>query len=167
MTNSDRRLAIGFMLIAMAFSAIAGESEYQSVWEDKAGRLHIKVSSGKEEIVRKVKDQTSFGDPMIAPDRRTVGWLINYPPDGNNSYELPETLVLYRAAHVLHRFNTDQICWDWKFRNGGKRVAYCTGPTHGGAAQCLLREVDSGKIVARWTPKPSGSPPAWAKDLHY
>jgi len=80
---------------------------------------------------------------------------------------LAAELVLYQQGHVIRRFTTDQTFWDWKFRNGGKQVAYATGPTHGGASQCLLRDISSGRVVARWMVTESGPPPAWAKDLHF
>jgi hypothetical protein len=73
--------------------------------------------------------------------------------------------VLYRAGRVIQNFPTEQTFWDWQFQDGGKRVAYSTGPTHGGAAQCVLRDVDTGKIVDRWLPKEGPDAPPWAVTL--
>lgn len=118
-----------------------------------------------------LKDQVAFGDPAIAPDRHTVGWLVMYPfpsPPGAAYHAAPMAgaLALYRAGRVIHTFRTDQVVfWDWQFLDGGKRVAYSTGPTHGGAAECILREVESGRIVARWRVKEGEQPPAWSRTL--
>jgi hypothetical protein len=45
---------------------------------DKNGQLHIVLDSGKEILPPKSRDQVSFGQPAISPDRRTVGWLVMY-----------------------------------------------------------------------------------------
>ncbi len=88
---------------------------------------------------------------------------MTYPdPPGD---PLAGKLVIYRAGQMLHTFTTVQVFWDWQFQDGGKRVAYSTGPTHGGAAQCVLRDVDSGHVVARWLVHSGNQPPAWSLDL--
>jgi hypothetical protein len=72
--------------------------------------------------------------------------------------------MIYRAGHTIHTFSTQQSFWDWQFQGGGKRVAYSTGPVHGGAAQYVLRDVNSGRIVARWSVG-SDELPSWAQGL--
>jgi hypothetical protein len=109
--------------------------------------------------------RTVPGVSLLSPDHRTVGWLVEYPVPFQGA-NLAGKLVLYRAGHVLHTFNAGQIFWDWGFRDGGKRVAYSTGLTHGGAAECVLRDVESGRIVARWQVTSTGKPPSWAEALH-
>jgi hypothetical protein len=74
-------------------------------------------------------------------------------------------LVLYRNGRILRRFDTDQVFWDWQFQNGGNRVAYSTGPTHGGAAECALVDASSGKVIARWSVTPNATAPTWAEPL--
>lgn len=111
----------------------------------------------------------SFGNPAISPDRLTVGWLAMYPDPsaaGNEGAQIPGKLVLFRGGRVLHRFTTEQVFWDWRFRNGGNEVAYSTGPTHGGASECVLRAVVSGRVASRWRVRNGPAPPAWARDLH-
>ncbi len=116
------------------------------------------------------KNQVAFDHPAISPDRQTIGWLVLYtfpaPPGADyKPAPLAGALVLFRAGHVIQTFRPDQVFWDWQFADGGKQVAYSTGPTHGGAAECILREVVSGRIVARWRVKEGEQPPAWARDL--
>ena len=156
--------------VAVAIAAPATPS-YRSVAVDSAGRLHIVLDSGKEFLPPKMRRQVSFGDPAISPDRRTVGWLVLYPypnPPGAKHLRfepIAGALVLYRSGRVIHRFETEQTFWDWQFQDQGKRVAYSTGPTHGGAAECVLRDAETGTIVAQWSVKGSSEPPAWARRL--
>lgn len=119
----------------------------------------------------RIRGQVAFGDPAVSPDHRTVGWLVLYPypnPPGAEylrSEPIAGALALYRSGRVIHQFRTEQPFWDWQFQDEGKRVAYSTGPTHGGAAECVLRDVETGKIVAHWSVKGGSEPPAWARTL--
>ena len=140
-----------------ALPLLAAAATYTSVSVDGRAQLHIFTSTGGEMQPKKSPDQTGFDSPLISPDRHTVGWLVLYD-------SIAGKLVLYRDGRVLHTFDTDQVFWDWQFQENGTRVAYSTGPTHGGAAECVLRDVDSGRIVARWTVG-TGTPPGWARDL--
>lgn len=164
------RRSIPLVPLLAALTSASGGPGYRSVSVDSAGRLHIVSDSGKEILPPKMQRQASFGDPAISPDHRTVGWLVMYPypdPPGANYPREPiaGALVLYRGGRVAYHFRTEQTFWDWQFQDGGKRVAYSTGPTHGGAAECVLRDVESGKLVARWSVRDGREPPAWARTL--
>jgi len=150
-----------------ALALLAGGPAYRSVSVDESGQLHIVLDSGKEVLPRKIREQVSFGAPLVSPDRRAVGWLAMYPQPAVNYVmpPIPGKLVIYRAGRVLRTVPTDQVFWDWHFQDGGKRVAYSTGPTHGGAAECVLRNVESGKVVAHWWVRPGSEPPTWARNL--
>jgi hypothetical protein len=94
--------------------------------------------------------------------------MYPYPSPSGAKYAgepIGGALALYSSGRNIHTFGTEQTFWDWQFSDGGKRVAYSTGPTHGGAAECVLRDVDSGKIVARWLVKDGDEPPEWARTL--
>jgi hypothetical protein len=152
-----------------AVALIAGESLYRFASVDATGQLHVVLESGREILPRKLSGQVSFCAPLVSPDHRTVAWLAMYPdasPAANYAREsIPGRLVIYRAGRVIHALTTDQVFWDWQFRDGGKRVAYSTGPMHGGAAECVLRDVESGHVVATWRVSSDGTPPRWARDL--
>ena len=172
--------AIGFVLetvlvvrpiVLLLFAAAMLRAEapaYRAVTVDRTGRLHVALASGKEVLPPRMRGQTSFGDPVIAPDGRTVGWLVMYPDPTITYYqgaELPFKLVVFRDGRILHTFETDQCFWDWQFQDGGQQVAYSTGPTHGGAAQCVLRDVATGRVIARWLVVRDAEPPRWAQNL--
>jgi len=142
---------------------VSADLSYRSVSIDSAKRLQIELDSGRVIKIARSKGQAEFGDPAISPDHRTVGWLVTYSNGGDLADFSPE-LVLYRAGHIIHRFESIMF-WDWQFQDGGKRVAYSVGPTHGRASDCVLRDVDSGKVVAEWAVKEGENPPAWASTL--
>ena len=150
-------------ILILAMAAVAA-AQYQTVSIDDRGKLLIGLDSGKTIEAPKFRGQGAFAKAAIAGDRTTVGWIAMYPNEAVG--EIAGRLVLYRKGRILHSFATEQVFWDWQFRDGGKRVAYSTGPTHGGAAECVLRDVDSGRVVARWQIRNGGEPPDWAKNLH-
>jgi hypothetical protein len=170
-TRSRMELLSRRTVLACSLSMVAAasaEPSYRSVSLDSAGRLHIELENGGTIEPPLAPGQVSFGDPAVSPDRQTVGWLVLYPyPEEENREPIAGGLVLYRNRRVVHRFTTEQVFWDWHFQDGGKRVAYSTGPTHGGAAECVLRDVATGKVAARWAVKGGTEPPDWARTLRY
>ena len=166
-----------FFFICTALLAVpmiaAGKSDdvYKSIFIDQGGRLHLVRVSGQDVLVQSQEEQVGFESPVLSSDGKTVGWLDLYPfpnftGERDNSSPIPGVLTLYRNGHIILRFATDQAFWDWHFWRGGRDVAYSVGPTHGGAAQVLLRHVASGKVCASWVPG-DGREPRWAKGLRY
>ena len=158
-----RWLPLFFAVIALASS----DEVYRAASIDDSGQLHITLNNGNEVLPPRLHGQAAFSSPGISADHRTVGWLAQYPNPFSEARRdlLSGALVLYRNGRILHRFDTDQIFWDWHFQDGGKRVAYSTGPTHRGAAECVLIDASSGKVIARWSVTPNGTPPGWAEPL--
>lgn len=156
----------GLILLA-PLALMAGSTGYSSLSIDAGGQLHIVLDTGTQILPRKIHGQVAFGEPLISPDHQTVGWLVEYP-NTTGTYvgsPLAGAVVLYRNGHTLHTLFAGQVIWDWQFQAGGKRVAYSTGPTHGGATECVLRDAASGRVLARWPVAPEGNPPAWASTL--
>jgi hypothetical protein len=156
--------------LAIQLFAAGGGPRYASAKIDANGRLYLVTSTGIEVHAPKLKGQTHFEQVEIAEEGRTVGWLADYPNPTVTNYKgamLAGNLVVFRNGRILHVFDTEQVFWGWAFRGAGSQVAYCTGPTHGGTAECLLRRVDSGAVMERWVVKGDGTPPAWVHDLRY
>jgi hypothetical protein len=112
------------------------------VFVDQNDQLHIVPDSGKEILLQKTRGQVSFGGPTISPDRSTVGRLAMYPDPTITYYQGVQIgfgLAIFRSVRIIHTFTTEQMFWDRQLQDAGKRVAYSTGPTHGGAA--AFREV--------------------------
>lgn len=157
--------ARGTISLVLACALWAAGPLYRSATVDANGQLHIVLDSGREILAPKLKAQIAFDSPMLSPDRRTIGWLALYPEPYSAGKTLAGNLVLYRGGAIFRRFDTGQVFWDWQFQDGGKRVAYSTGPTHGGAAECFLRDVDTGKILDKWDVKGGKAAPEWAASL--
>jgi hypothetical protein len=155
--------------------AEAQDLGYRDVRVDQSGQLHIVLDTGKEVLPAKLSNQVAFSEPLISSDHRTAGWLVDYPypgaPDGYPMDPIPGRLVLYRSGRTLRIFSTEQVFWSWSFVDGGRDVAFCTGPTHGGAALCELHGVTSGRLLSRWTPDHAQTPtherPVWTKNLRF
>ena len=155
------------LLIFLSMSNLCAQSGiplYRSVMIDQDGQLHILLQSGRQICPPKLPYQVAFSDPLLSRDHRTVGWLGDYP---GPSYPYSGELVLYRSGHLLRKFSAEQTFWSWRFANGDRDVAYCDGPTHGGARECDLRSLRSGRLLAHWIPDDKADPPAWAKGLHF
>jgi hypothetical protein len=81
-----------------------------------------------------------------------VGWLAEFQDTSSPSPIDPDALVLvvYRNGRTIRSVSGAPIVWDWRFERGGKAIAYSTGSRHGGANDCLLIEIDSGKVLEDW-----------------
>ena len=159
--SSQRATLLLALCAAFGLTAFAGE--YRSATVDAKGRLHIVSDTGKETVVAKTRYQTSFGGPEISPDRQTVVWkVMSTDPSRNYFSELAFAIGVFRNGRVAHIFPAEPTLWDWQFQEGGARIAYVTGPTHGGAAETFLRDVVSGRLLDQWTFGDQRPMPDWA-----
>jgi len=161
-------LATAAFCVVLGFHSDVQKPIYRAVKFDEKGQLIIELASGSNVKPPKLPSQIAFEDARISPDGEIVGWLADYPfPGATKADPISGTLVLYRAGHIIQDFRTGQVFWSWKFADAHK-VAYCTGPTHGGAGECDLRDIASRRILARWFPDGgNANPPAWAQGLSY
>jgi hypothetical protein len=156
------------ILLATASAMIAADAKYRTFAVGDDGALHLVRTDRKEEVVPKDKGQMSFGKVAISPDRRLVGWFALYPnPFPSAQSEVPQALVIFQDGLILRRFTTQQMLWSWAFRKGGSQVAYCDGPPGASAEQCLLRDMETSKVLATWDPKSASGTPGWTMGLHY
>ncbi len=160
--------AILILALWAASGLAASAPRYRSAAVDAKGRLHIVSEAGKETVLSKTRDQTSFGDPTISPDRQTVIWkVMARDPTRNYFSELPFALAVFRNGRVLHIFATEPILSDWQFEDAGERIAYATGSLDGFARESFLREVVSGRIIEKWSVGDGGAPPEWARAFDF
>lgn len=167
-----RYLALLTLYLVVTASLWAGthDQRYRSATVDATGQLHIMLASGREVLPKRIKNQVAFGEASVSPNHKTVGWLAYYPYPGvsyNKVDPIPQSLVLYQSGRILHTFPTGQIFWSWEFLNGGSQVAYSTGPTHGGGGECVLRDVQTGSVLAQWFPERDSDQPIWTKGLRF
>ncbi len=159
------------ILLGIAAASSRGQSQtYRALSLDQTGQLSITLESGTVESPPKLPDQVSFSQPLLSGDRRTVAWLANYADPSasqGSSQTITGRLVLYSASHVIRSFGTDQVFWSLQFVNQDRDIAFCTGPTHGGATVCELHRIASGHLRAKWDPHSAGDLPPWVKGLTY
>lgn len=155
------------LVVVVLSAASIGKLYYNSVRLDDSGQLYIKAADAEEVLAPQLPHQARFGAPAISPDHITVGWLAEFKDTSSPSPIDPDafTLVVYRNGHIIRRVDGDPIVWDWHFGRGGKAIAYSTGSRHGGANECLLVEIDSGKVLEDWLTSSATKTPSWAEQL--
>ena len=140
---------------------------------DGKGSIHIITSDGHDQTIRPAKWQNGggFEDIDVAPDGRTVGWVVNQmlnPFEGgtNYAYEVGANLSVWRDGKVLRKFEPGLIR-DWVFLKKGAEVAIHTGPTHGQQFyDCMRYDVATGKELEHWNlDRRDYVVPEWAKPL--
>jgi hypothetical protein len=77
------------------------------------------------------------------------GWTLDFPIPDHPGETFPFTLVIARNGHVVRKIDGDPFVWQWMFWNGGRQVAYESGPLHFGL-QCTLVSLANGKQLASY-----------------
>ncbi len=165
-------LSIGTLLtLSLCWSQLAfaktGSSSVTKADLDADGNLHIIDSRSREFVAPKKDDQADCRSPKIAEDKRTVGWLAEYPNPGT-SYPIPLSLLIYRDGKIIReiRPNNALAIWDWRFLKSGTEVAFWSGRTHGNFVPHFeLRDVRSGRLLAEWDGHVYEPHPAWVSGL--
>lgn len=142
------------------------------VYVDSNCVVHIVEHSGSDKSIPKEKDQVGTDMVKIAEDRKTAGWTAEYP-NCCTSYPIPLVLVIYRDGRVRHRLGDGMMIYDWKFRQGGRQIAFCSGTVHGPTTHhCELHDARTGRTLATvdraW--QDSGTEdkyPPWARRLQH
>jgi hypothetical protein len=150
--------------------AFASAQQLSRAYVDSVGAVHVVAADGTDHSVEKENTQSGAEQIKIAEGSETVGWLVDYPnPDPDRSWEtLAGTLIIWRAGDVRHHFQTEQVFYDWSFVNGGKSVAFHTGPLHGEQqSHCELHDTITGKLQATWDGdlQDKKNAPEWAHSL--
>ncbi len=101
-------------------------------------------------------------DAQVAPDG-TAGWLVRYKVD-TVEHPVAGKLILWRAGRVIQTFKGVPSFWNWSFEAKGQQVAYRGGPLHG-MTVCELREVSSGRLIAKWDFESGSKRPPWTAGL--
>lgn len=132
------------------------------VLRDRAEFVAPKETRLKDERIGDDEDfQASVETPVLAPDGKTVAWIVNFP-NCCTSYPIPLTLVVFRDGAIVQRFGGMPI-FKFAFEVGGDQVAFYMDTLHGGsAAWCQLRDVASGDLVDEWRLTDGKPIPKWA-----
>jgi hypothetical protein len=129
------------------------------------GNVHIVETGRGDKAVPKEKDQVGSSELRIADDKKTVGWLAEYE-NCCTSYPIPLKLVIYRDGKVRQRLGDGLMIYDWRFCEGGKQAAFCSGTVHGDSGgHCELHDAISGRTLDTLDGHLDEDSPNWAKGL--
>jgi hypothetical protein len=132
---------------------------------DSAGAVHVVDANGKDVKPKPEKHQADAIGPVISPDHLTVGWLVEYPTCCT-SYPVQLTLVIYRHGRVIRRLSNGMMIYTWRFVNGGKQLAFSSGPTHGEHLPHFeLQDVQSGRLLEKFEGHLTAESPHWTDNL--
>jgi hypothetical protein len=163
----------GALLIATAAAAGDGARIARAA-RDRTGGMRIVQTNGRVVHVKKETGQSETDDIRIAPDRRAVGWLALFP-NCCTSYPIPLQLVVWSAGRRRSFRGIGVPVWQWRFVDGGRRVAFAQETVHGGfSIHYEMRDVASGRLVAQWEPEYGSDnavlaqqdPPPWVAELN-
>lgn len=140
-------------------------------------RLHCGAHSQDAPVTE--PEQAGYGQPQVAPDGASVGWLA-LTRQCCTSYPLPTALLIHDAVGVRHRFEMVLPAWQWHYSADGQAVVYRQSTTHGAHPETYTqRRMVDGALLARYTCyppdpdqgetaatlEPAGPIPAWMQPL--
>ena len=136
-----------------------------AVADEASGGVSIRYADGASIMAPKRRDQRTLSDPAVAADGQTVGWLADYDTCCQ-SYPISRQLVVWRSGRIVARIDASAMIWNWRFFDGGKRVGFADGPTHGSSVPYSYKLYDarSGRRLAEVAGQRRDLPP-WAAAL--
>ena len=113
-------------------------------------------------------DQISSDHPVIAPDRKTVGWLVEMP-NCCTSYPIPTIPIVFNSTKIVRRIHDGMMIYKWQFLDGSLRIATSSERSTGtvGIHQTLYDSL-TGKLLKHvgWRRQPTTSP-SWGDRLRH
>ncbi len=154
-------LAVAYWALPMA----AAGPEIEKAWIGADGQVQVQ-SGGKIKSLAKDPDQVSVQALVIAPDRQSVGWLVEMP-NCCTSYPIPMTLVIHRAGQKPLRLGGSGLAiWGWAFRTNGSQVGFYTGTVHGDyTPNFQLHDTRTVRLIDTWVGREELVAPEWARGL--
>jgi hypothetical protein len=132
---------------------------------DDKGRVHIVAGNGDDIKPPQEEGQVGSDSVSVADDKETVGWLAKFP-NCCTSYPVALTLVIWRSGKIMHRLGDGMLIAKWHFVAGGKQAAFYTNTVHGDfAPHYELRDLQTGRQVAKWDGPLTEQAPSWAQEL--
>jgi hypothetical protein len=173
--STVRVLIVGSCLACLVYSiAAVAQSGVTRAYADDRKIVHIVMASGRDLRIRPEKGQDGVEHILVAPDGKTVGWLIDRWVSCCVSYPLPTELIFWRSGRILRKLDTGRATWAWAFEKEGSQFAYRTSFPHGGwSGESTLVDLATGKVLAFWShptdengnDAPDVNPPDWAAPI--
>jgi hypothetical protein len=163
-----RFLQVTVVLLSAAgrFAQPQGTHPVEKAYVDAKGGVHIVEEGGKDIVVPKEKDQVGSDELKIAVDKKTVGWEA-LEDNCCTSYPIALSVVIWRDRRVRQKFGDGMMIYDWRFWEGGKQVAFCSGTVHGDSGgHCELHDAETGKLLDTIDGHLNDDSPKWARGLN-
>jgi len=135
-TTLKPAVAVGVLLLAAVFSTRAQPPSAQSrksvarAYIGSKGAVHVVLTNGKNIEIPQQKDEVNSSSLAVAEDGQSAGWVVNFK-NCCTSYPIPLMLIIYRLDRPILKLGGGMPVWHWKFRKGGKQVAFYTNTVHG------------------------------------
>jgi hypothetical protein len=127
--------------------------------------VHVVRGDGRDIQIPGEKDQVLADSPVVAPDRQTVGWLVEMP-NCCTSYPIPTTLVIYKSGRVVRRIDDGMMIYKWVFLDRGRRIAVSSGTVHGMTRIHLtLYDSRTGRTLRTWDGDAGEVTPEWGAEV--
>jgi hypothetical protein len=138
---------------------------FQPLTFSPKGGVHVLLSDGTEFQAPKEKGQMACSSPAVSEDTLAAGWLVEQITCCQ-PYPIPTLLVIYRPGKRLIHFGGEALIGDWRFLEGGTRVAFYSNSPHGdNAPHYELRDVETGRLIGKWDGHLTEKAPAWTKGM--
>jgi hypothetical protein len=176
-------LAVLCVASACSLAFAANRSAVTKAYVDDKGTVHIVTADGHDHTNRSEKGQEKGREGVenirVAPDGKTVGWLVN-SRTCCVWYAVPLELVVWQSGKIIRRVHPSMAIWAWGFVEDGKELAYRNSPLHGGwSGERVLVDIASGKDLDEWDypvdgngndvdekdAENDGAEPDWAKQI--
>ncbi len=126
------------------------------------------LALAQQDAIKSVpKADRQVGVESIQTAGKYVGWLVDYDVPDVGTFA--GTLIVWKDGRVVRRFEAEQAFSSWSFVEGGKQVAYHSGPMHGEQkSHCELHSVADGGLLTQWDGDlQSSRRPAWTSGLKH
>jgi hypothetical protein len=173
---AQKRSAAGCLLLLAGILSIqapwASAQSKNSISIRKAyigsrGNIHIVLSDGKDIKIPKQKDEVNSTSLVVADDKQSAGWVVNSPNNCCTSYPIPLMLMIYQPGRPFLRLGGGMPVWSWRFRNGGKQVAFYTNTVHGDySPHYELHSLPGGRLLKKLDDWPDEKSLSWTNGLH-
>ncbi|MGA3156908.1 MAG: hypothetical protein ABSE43_04980 [Steroidobacteraceae bacterium] len=163
-------LAAGVVLMPVSFAAapapVVPEERYLGVDIDDSQQLHILSSDHRDIVPKMKKDQVGFQSAAISTDQYTVGWVALYM-DQPNEDPIGRELLVFRDGKIVRTFTGNGLpILTWSFEDDGKQVAIFQNAVRGKfGPHYELRDVRTGKRIAKYDENPGRDAPQWVLDV--
>ena len=158
-------LAAGACLMTMQGSGALAEEHYLSATIDDQQQLHIVTTDNRDVQAKPARDQVGVQSATVCPDHLLIGYLALYRERGKAD-PVARELVIFRDGKVQRSFSGNgEPILTWSFEADCHQVAIFQNAKRRYGSHYELRDVRTGKRVAKYDENPGRDAPQWVLDV--